>query len=238
MTVILINKTDKRVIVELNNNKFELNNNEKINISLETNNIQLNCFSDEISTFKYLPLSKSVIVEYDFVLAALYELTLYNNCEITLVQKQIKGDNLELYKFVDLQLNNGCVNNKAFYVQDEASAKEQLAVAREKEIKLEKRLKIIDALQTICYIGVPALIIFLGIWYFVDFKNAISVIIILGIVGIVIGLLLKKVISKFNNKIDKANSRFDNVNQYVDTNSFFDRAYILSVLNDQNHNVD
>ena len=66
MAVILINKTDKRVIVELNNNKFELNNNEKINISLETNNIQLNCFSDEISTFKYLPLSKSVIVEYDF----------------------------------------------------------------------------------------------------------------------------------------------------------------------------
>ena len=75
-------------------------------------------------------------------------------------------------------------------MQDEASAKEQLAVAREKEIKLEKRLKIIDTLQTICYIGVPALIIFLGIWYFVDFKNAISVIIILGIVGIVIGLLL------------------------------------------------
>ena len=31
----------------------------------------------------------------------------------------------------------------------------------------------------------------------------------------------KKVISKFNNKIDKANARFDNVNQYVDTNSFF-----------------
>lgn len=95
-------------------------------------------------------------------------------------------------------------------------------------------MKIIDALQTICYIGVPALIIFLGIWYFVDFKNAISVIIILGIVGIVIGLLLKKVISKFNNKIDKANARFDNANQYVDTNSFFDRAYILSVLNDKN----
>lgn len=234
MTVILINKTDKRVIIELNNNKFELNNNEIINISLETNNVQLNCFSDEISTFKYLPLSKSVIVEYDFVLASLYGLTLYNNCEITLVQKQIKGDNLELYKYVDLQLNNGCINNKAFYVQDEASAKEQLAVAREKEIKLEKRLKIIDALQTICYIGVPALIIFLGIWYFVDFKNAISVIIILGIVGIVIGLLLKKVISKFNNKIDKANARFDNVNQHVDTNSFFDRAYILSVLNDKN----
>ena len=47
-----------------------------------------------------------------------------------------------------------------------------------------------------------------------------DIIIILGIVGIVIGLLLKKVISKFNNKIDKANARFDNVNQYVDTNSF------------------
>ena len=41
MAVILINKTDKRVIVELNNNKFELNNNEKINISLETNNMIL-----------------------------------------------------------------------------------------------------------------------------------------------------------------------------------------------------
>lgn len=234
MTVILINKTGKPVIVELNNDKIELNNNERINVSLETNNIRFNCFLNEISTFKYLPLSKSVIVEYNFVLNSLYDLTIYNdNCEINFVQKQIKGDNLELYKFVDLQLSSGYINNKEFFVQDEMLAKEQLSVAREKEIKLEKRLRIIDILQSICYIGIPALIIFLGIWYFVNFKTALGVIIPLTIIGIVIGLLLKKIISKFNNKLDQINSKFDKTTQYIDTNSFFDKDYILSVLNDK-----
>ncbi len=234
MTVILINKTGKPVIVELNNDKIELNNNERINVSLETNNIRFNCFLNEISTFKYLPLSKSVIVEYNFVLNSLYDLTIYNdNCEINFVQKQIKGDNLELYKFVDLQLSSGYINNKEFFVQDEMLAKEQLSVAREKEIKLEKKLRIIDILQSICYIGIPALIIFLGIWYFVNFKTALGVIIPLTIIGIVIGLLLKKIISKFNNKLDQINSKFDKTTQYIDTNSFFDKDYILSVLNDK-----
>lgn len=234
MTVILINKTGKPVIVELNNDKIELNNNERINVSLETNNIRFNCFLNEISTFKYLPLSKSVIVEYNFVLNSLYDLTIYNdNCEINFVQKQIKGNNLELYKFVDLQLSSGYINNKEFFVQDEMLAKEQLSVAREKEIKLEKRLRIIDILQTICYIGIPALIIFLGIWYFVNFKTALGVIIPLTIIGIVIGLLLKKIISKFNNKLNQINSKFDKTTQYIDTNSFFDKDYILNVLNDK-----
>lgn len=233
MTVILINKTGKPVIVELNNDKIELNNNERISVSLETNNIRFNCFLNEISTFKYLPLSKSVIVEYNFVLNSLYDLTIYNdNCEINFVQKQIKGDNLEWYKFVDLQFSSGYINNKEFFVQDEMLAKEQLSVAREKEIKLEKRLRIIDILQTICYIGIPALIIFLGIWYFVDFKTALVVIIPLTIIGIVIGLLLKKIISKFNNKLDQINSKFEKTNdKYVDVNSFFDKNYINSILN-------
>lgn len=233
MTVILINKTGKPVIVELNNDKIELNNNERINVSLETNNIRFNCFLNEISTFKYLPLSKSVIVEYNFILNSLYDLTIYNdNCEINFVQKQIKGDNLEWYKFVDLQFSSGYINNKEFFVQDEMLAKEQLSVAREKEIKLEKRLRIIDILQTICYIGIPALIIFLGIWYFVDFKTALVVIIPLTIIGIVIGLLLKKIISKFNNKLDQINSKFEKTNdKYVDVNSFFDKNYINSILN-------
>lgn len=233
MTVILINKTGKPVIVELNNDKIELNNNERISVSLKTNNIRFNCFLNEISTFKYLPLSKSVIVEYNFVLNSLYDLTIYNdNCEINFVQKQIKGDNLEWYKFVDLQFSSGYINNKEFFVQDEMLAKEQLSVAREKEIKLEKRLRIIDILQTICYIVIPALIIFLGIWYFVDFKTALVVIIPLTIIGIVIGLLLKKIISKFNNKLDQINSKFEKTNdKYVDVNSFFDKNYIKSILN-------
>lgn len=233
MTIILINRTGTSVTVELNNDKIELNNNERIDVDIKTNNIRFNCFLNESSTFKHLPLSKSVIVEYNFVLNSAYDLTVYNdNCEINLVKKQIKGDNLEQYRFVDLQFSSGCIKYKEFFVQDEMLAKEQLSVARKKEIKLEKRLRIIDILQTICYIGIPALIIFLGLWYYIDFKTALIVIIPLSIIGIVIGLLLKKIISKFNNKLDKINSKFEKANdKYVDVNSFFDKNYINSILN-------
>lgn len=234
MTVFLINKTGKTVIVELNNDKIELNNDESINVNIETNSIRFNCYLNEFSSFKYLPLSKSVIVEYDFVLNSLYDLSLHNdNCKINFVQKQIKGNNLESYKFVDLQLSSGYINSKEFLVQDEMLAKKQLSVAREKEVKLEKRLRIIDILQTICYIGIPALIIFFGIWYFVDFITALGIIIPLTIVGVVIGLLLKKIISKFNNKLEQLDSKFEKTNHYIDTNAFFDKDYILSVMDDQ-----
>lgn len=234
MTVFLINKTGKTVIVELNNDKIELNNDERINVNIETNSIRFNCYLNEISAFKYLPLSKSVIVEYNFVLNSLYDLSIYNdNCEINFVQKQIKGNNLELYKFVDLQLSSDYINSKEFLVLDEMLAKKQLSVARKKEAKLEKRLRIIDILQTICYIGIPALIIFFGIWYFVDFITALCIIISLTIVGVVVGLLLKKIISKFNNKLDQYNSKFEKTNHYFDTNSLFDKDYILSVIDDR-----
>lgn len=237
MTIILINETGKTVIIELNDEKFELNNGERINVNTEVSNIRFNCFLNELSAFKYLPLSKSVIVEYDFVLKSLYELTIFNdNCEIRLLQKQMKGNNLELYKFVDLQLSSGHINNKDFFVQDEISAKKELSAAREKEIKLEKKLRITDIFQTVCYIGIPALIIFLGIWHFVNFKTALSIIIPLTVIGIAIGLLLKKIISVFNNKLDRINSKFEKTNKYVDINSFFDKDYILSVINYEKDN--
>ncbi len=233
MTVNLINKTGKTVIIEFNNEKFKLNNNERISFSSETNKIRFNCYLNETSTFKYLPLSKSVIIEYSFVLNSLYDLTLCeDNCELEFVEKQIKGNNLELYKFVDLQLLNNCyVNSKEFFVLDETSAKKQLSIAREKEIKLEKRLKLFEILQDICYVGVPALIILIGIWYFVDLRTALSIMIPLTIVAIAIGLLLKKLISKFNNKLEQINSKSEKkTNLYVDTNSFFDKEYILDIV--------
>lgn len=233
MTVYFVNKTGKTVIVELNKDKFKLNNNEKISFNSETNELRFNCCLNEASTFKYLPLSKSVIVEYSFVLNSLYDLTLCgNNCELEFVEKQIKGNNLELYKLVDLQLSANCyVNSKEFYVADEAAAKKQLSVAREKEIKLEKRLKVFDILQDICYIGIPALIILIGIWYFVDFKTALGLMIPLTIVAVAIGLLLKKLIFKFNNKLEKFNSKSEKkTNLYVNTNSFFNKEYILDLL--------
>lgn len=236
MTVYFINKTGKTVIVELGVNTIALNDSEKINIDCKTDKMCFNCYVKENSTFKYLPLSNSVIVEYNFVLNSLYELTLYNDiCEIYLVQKKVKGNHLEWYKYVDLQLDNANVNSREFFVQDELSAKNELAYAHEKEIKLEKRLRIIDIFQTTCYIGIPALIILLGIWYFADLKIALTILIPLTVVGIIVGLTIKKILSKFNNKLDKINSKFEkNQNEYVDINLFFNKSYIYNVVNNIN----
>lgn len=236
MTVYFINKTKQTVIVELGGNKITLNNDEKINIDCKTDKMCFNCYLKENSTFKYLPLSNSVIIEYNFVLNSLYELTLCNDfCEIYLIHKKVKGNNLEWYKYIDLQLNDANVNYKEFSVQDELSAKKELAYAREKEVKLEKKLKIIDILQTVCYIGIPALIILLGIWYFADLKTALTILIPLTFVGVFVGLTIKKILNKFNNKLEKINSQFEKKdNEYIDIHSFFNKNYIYNVVNDIN----
>ena len=116
-------------------------------------------------------------------------------------------------------------------MQDELLAKQQLYEARQREIKLEKRLKIVDVLQTICYIAIPALIILIGVWYFVDLKTALYILIPLSIVGVVIGLLLKKLINKFNDKLDKISLEYDKKpNEFIDTDLFFDKNYILDII--------
>lgn len=236
MTVYFVNKTGKTVIIELGSNKIQLNDCEKITVDSETDEIQFSCYLDEISTFKYLPLSKAVIIEYNFILNSLYDLTFHTDIgEVNFVQKQVKGNNLDWYKFVDLQLSNGNIKSQNFFVQDELLVKKQLSAVQKKEHKLEKRFRVIDILQSICYIGIPALIILFGIWYFVDLKTALYVLIPLTVIGVIVGLLIKNIINKVNDKLDKINSKFDKKSdKYVDINSFFDKSYIYSVLNNKN----
>ena len=217
MTVYFINESENTVIVELGNDRIKINNENQIKVECETNQMRFNCYPDEKSAFKFMPLSKSVIIEYNFVLNSLYNLTFDNDeCEVKFVPKQIKGNNLDCYKFIDLQISNGNINGMEFSVLDESSAKQQLIAVRKKEIKLENKLKVIDILQSVCYVGIPGLIIFFGLWYFVDLITALYVVIPLIIVATAIGLILKKGTDKF-----------------VDFNSFFDKNYILSVLNNE-----
>lgn len=227
-----INNTEKTIIIELRNQKLELNSGDKIQISTETNNLIFNCYLKDKSSFKYLPFSKSVIIEYNFILNSLYNLTLYNDVnEINFLLKTAKGNNLDWYKFVDLQISDGVINSKDFSVQDELSARNELSSAQGKEQKLNRKLKIIDVLQSVCYIGIPAFIIFFGIWYFADFKTALSILVPLAIIGTLIGLLIKKIINKFNNKLDKINSKFENESKKnIDINLFFDKSYIDSII--------
>lgn len=236
MIVYFNNKTANSLVLELNQDKIQLKSGEKIKFGSERNKMQFHCYLNENSEFKYLPLSKSVITQYSFILNSFYDLIFDKDiCEIDLVQKQIRGNNLECYTFIDLQFTGGKINNKEFYVLDELSAKKQLSASQEKEAKLEKKLKIADIMQTICYIGIPALIIFFGIWYFVDITTTLYIIFSLSIIAITVGLLLKKLINKFNNTLDKINSKFEKANdKYVDVNSFFDKNYICSVLSNNN----
>ena len=232
MIIYFKNKTEKAIIIEFGNDKIRINGGKQIKIDSETNRMSFNCFLDETSTFKYLPLTKSVIVEYDFVLNALYDLIFNSDvCEINLEVKQVKGMNLDCYRFIDLHISDGNVNNKEFFVNDEITVKKQLYAVQQREAKLEKKFKVADIFQSICYIGIPAIIILFGVWYYLDLLTDLCILIPLTIVSIIVGLIIKKAISKFSNKLDKLNSKFEkNTNKYVNVNSFFDKSYIHSVL--------
>ena len=104
--------------------------------------------------------------------------------------------------------------------------------------KIEKISKIADVVQSICYIVIPASIIFFGIWYFTDLLTALYIIIPLSVIAVMVGLSLKYVINKFNNKLDKINSKFEKsiTDNYKSINSFFDKDYIYNVMNQNKDN--
>ncbi len=231
MMICFTNKTKEQITIEFKESKIELESFKRINADSDTNRIHFNCSFNESSTLKHLPLFESIIICYNFIVKSSYNLAIDGNyCEIDLIQKQVKGKHLENYKFADIVLRSGNIKNKAFYVQDELLLKEQLSCAQKRESKINKVFKILNILQSVCNIGIPTLIIFFGLWYFANFQTALLVIIPLTVTAVLIGLLLKYIINKLNRKSDKFNSKSE-IDLYVNTDSFFNKDYIYSVLN-------
>lgn len=230
MIIYFKNETFDTIVIELGENHIEIKNGMKIRVDSETNRIKFNCYPNQYSKFKTMKTIKFVVLDYNFILNVLYDISVkYEEAEIRLTEKEVKGDHAETYRF--LNINDDCIEilNREFKVKDEEESKLQLADYKRRNEKAPKYLKVFDVLQTICYIGVPSGIIFLGVWYFADALTALYVTVLIAAIGLAAGLLIRNLIKKFTKKLNKP-GEYEN-NLYVDENSFFQNEYISNVIN-------
>lgn len=226
MIVYFKNETADTIFIKLGKNDIKLKSGTRVSIDSETNRIQFSCQPDKISTFK---VCKIVITKYNFILNAFYDVFINSeNTEIRFFEKEVSGNHADNYTFIDIEADNILINSKNFKVADEIIAKSQIEDVNKKDEKLAKIASVFDVMQTICYIGIPALIIFIGVWYYANIKTALMIIIPLTVIGIVVGLIIKKLIGKFNNKLERLNGKYEDL--YVNTDSLFDSKYILSIV--------
>lgn len=96
MIVYFVNKTESVITLELGENRIELKNNKKINVDSETNQLFFHCILNGSSDIKHLPLIKSVIVSYNFILNSSFDISVNKEfTEIKLIKKKIKGSLLK-----------------------------------------------------------------------------------------------------------------------------------------------
>lgn len=226
MIVKFKNTTLNTVIIELKDDCIELKSGMEISVSSETDRIVFNCYSNQSSNFKTF---KFLVLSYNFILNSSYDLLITaETVLINLVEKEIRGEHAETYKFIDVISDNISVVNNQFKIKDELYAKQQILNYEKQDKKATKIAKVFDILQSVCYIGLPAIIIFFGVWYYTNILTALYTIVPLSVISIIVGLLIKKLINKFNKKVEKLNT--NNRDLYIDTRSYFEKEYIYSVV--------
>lgn len=229
MIVNLKNNTAGTIFIALGGAPIEIKSGMAIRVDSETNRLQFHCYPNRYSTFKTPKFPGFIVLEHNFVLTAFYDILLKDEItELEFTEKQAKGDHAETYCFLAINPGRFEVKDRAFQVKDEKDARSQLLQYRQKDEKAAKRLKVLDILQTICYVGVPGCILFFGIWHFVDLLTALYITVPVAIVGVLAGLLIKKLLAKVNKKINKFTQ--DSNDLYVDTDSYFQKEYIFNVI--------
>lgn len=234
MKISIINNTESIVYLLIDDRRYLVNINATVFIESSDNSFDISCYPDKSSDFKVLPLTKSVVYEYNFILRTQCCITFGQNIEngfISLQMKKSKGDHLESYECIKI-VSNGEISSEKYRIQDEVCAKEKLSILRKKEQKIENRLKIIDVIQSALYVGIPVLILLLGVWRITNFIIALEVLVPLLLISVSVAFLIKFLIGKIGYKLDKHIKKNEkNTENYKNINSFFDESYILNVLN-------
>lgn len=230
MIVIFRNETSSPIILELGENIIEIKSGMQITADSDTARMQFNCYLNYDSQFKTMKFPSFVVLHYNFIVNSFYDVILKRDkTVIKFTEKEAKGDHSEKYRFLDINGDYFEILNKEFKVRDEEKSKLQLSEYRRRDEKATNVLRVFDVLQTICYVGVPGGILFFGTWYFANLLTALYVTVPTAIVGVLVGLLIRNLLKKVNNKLEKL-GEYEN-DLYVDDDSYFQKEYILNVIN-------
>lgn len=251
MQIFLKNESDKSIIIQLGNTKLTLIPNAGKYIEAENENAILTVYADE--KYRTEPVTGKLGLSYfhRFVVLSAYDVTLTDNCTIRFYKETAHGNNFESYTRIYPYSADCTFSAPRYSVRDEAQIKEKIARSDKNEAvilksagvasKLFKAKNTFDDIVTAAILGAVALIIFILIWIFKDFRTAAIAYASVAVFGFLMWKIflekaLKKVKTKAKTKAEQKVEKIflpcDNMPEgiFKGKESYFEHSYIEAVF--------
>lgn len=251
MQVTLKNESDKRIEIEFGDSKFCIFPSETKTINLETETTTLTVSADMKSRREPVTGKLGLSYFHHFVVRSTYTITPEDNCLIRFYSETAHGNNFETYTRI-YPFSQNCRISPPFYaVKNEQEMKEQIAKSDKNEVvflqgatiagKVFKAKNTLDDIIAGLIIGAIALVIFILIWIFKDFKVAASAYASIAIFGFLLWKIFlekaiekakKKAQNKAGEKLGKMFLHCENMPEgiFKSKDSYFDHEYINAVF--------
>ena len=232
MHIILENKSNKTLLINLNGQSIRLNPFGKDFFTVDSNRVYLNLTTDDKYSSEKYAEKMGYYCFHRFITMSQYDFTAENDFTLELYVETKKGDHFESYQRVSPYCKDFTLPEPIYTLKDEQDVKEKLAANERLIDKAEKRAEHIvrfDRIGTVISnifvslltVGVAA-IIFIGVWSNFSLKAAI---ITFAVISLIIWLILsaiKKLVNRvgktadnffdsklFDKTMDKANEKFE-----------------------------
>lgn len=232
MHIILENKSNKTLLINLNGQNLKLNPFGKDFFTVDSNRISLNLTTDDSYTSDKNAEKVGYYCFHRFITVSQYNFTAEGDLTLELYVETKKGDHFEAYQRVSPYCKDFTLPEPIYTLKDEAQIKENFKGNNKLENKAEKQATVLGAIismntivsDVLVVVGSLALavLVFLAIRQNFSLKAAIITYVILAIIGYSAYKILKKFLdgvgktadkvfgSKlFNKAVDKADEKFE-----------------------------
>ena len=244
MQIFFKNETDKTVILHIADNEHTLLPDSGRYIELCENTTDFSVYAD--LKYRCEPVTGKLGLSYfhRFVVTSRYTLTATDNCTVRFYAETAQGNNFESYTRV-YAFSTDCEISAPFYsVNDEEKIKARITRSDKNEAvilqgagvagKLIKAKNTFDDIVTAIILGTVALITFILIWIFKDFRTAAVIYASVAVFGFLMWkLFFKKALKKAkSNAKKKMFLPCENMPEgiFKDKSSYFSSDYISAVF--------
>lgn len=232
MHIILENKSNKTLLINLNGQNLKLNPFGKDFFTVDSNRISLNLTTDDkYSSDKYAQKA-GYYCFHRFITVSQYDFPAENDFTLELYVETKKGDHFESYQRVSPCCKEFTLPNPIYTLKDADEVKEKFILNEKLENKAEKRGNFFARLDSIGEIASNIIIflffagivagVFGFIWINISLKAAVITFAVLGFIGWLVFKVTKKLINRagktadkffgsklFDKTMDKANEKFE-----------------------------
>lgn len=251
MQIFLKNESNKRIIINIGECIYTLVPQEVKHAEVEADTVELSVSADERYRTEAVKGRLGLSYFHRFIVRADYIATLKDGCIIRFYAETAHGNNFESYTRV-YPFCPDCVFSAPFYaVNNEREARESITKSDKNEViilhgaglagNLFKAKNTFEDIVTALILGTIALVVFVLLWIFKDFKTAAT---IYGGVALFAILLWKLILERLFKKIkakakNKAEKKFESMflhcegmpeGIFKDKSSYFSSDYITAVF--------